>query len=127
MSNNSLPFLSEELNPRNNKNPQNAVPKIYNRMKEYLVSGDFTTKTLKLTVVRQYLHCLLQMLKASHKRNTMELMQLKTILNSKIINDMEYTLQSRMCKFLVFLNGLCETNNELNTLVCNWDDGVIYF
>ena len=127
MSNNSLPFLSEDLNPRNNKNAANVVPRIFARMKAYLTCEDVKVKELKCVVVKQYLHYLLLMLKANHKRNGTELMQLKTILNSKIINDMEYTLPVRMCKFLVFLNGMCDTNNDLNNLVCNWDDNVIYF
>jgi hypothetical protein len=126
MSNNSLPSLSDELVSRNNKNANNVVPRIYARMKEYLAC-DGQIKLLKLVVVRQYMHCMLLMLKANHGRNATELMQLKTILNSKIINDMEYPLQSRMCKFLVFLNMVCDENSDINKLVGNWDDNVLYF
>jgi hypothetical protein len=138
MSNNSLPDIANELDSAKIKNPKSVVPSIYVRLKEYLAADishqqlyDNQEKIhkLKYTVVRQYLQNLLLTLRSSavnNKRNT-ELMQLKTILNSQILNGMEYALPIRFGKFLVFLNQICENDSKVNSIVDEWDHNVVYF
>lgn len=126
MSNNSLPNIANEIDPADKK--ETIVLAIYKRAKEYVGSNDICDKnhTLKYTVIRIYLRSLLTILKNANI-NPNHIMQLKTILNSKILNDMEYPLHIRVWKFLVYLNELCKTDEVANLLISEWDSHVFYF
>lgn len=138
MSTNSIPDISNELDIAKIRNPKSIVPSIYLRLKDYINSNaadrnnyDNQEKlhSLKYTVVRLYAHNLLNTLKNSNfsnKYNT-TFMQLKTILNSKIINNIEYPLSIRIGKFFVLLNQICEIEIEIDKTVREWDSNVIYF
>jgi hypothetical protein len=130
MSNNSIPNIAASFSLLTINNNDNIVPHIYNRCMEYIkADDDVKLQQLKYVVVRQYLDCLLVMLgkNSTDKKSNKAVMQLTTIINSNIINNMEYTLPERVNKFLIFLGDICDRNPEINALVTEWDSNTHYF
>lgn len=125
MSNNSLPDLPNEFSIHKIKNPCSVVPRIYTRFIEYIKEEDSKIRQLKYTVVRQYLHNLLITIKNNKQSSSTN--QLKTILNSPVLNGIEYSLHNRMLKFIIYLNMICEKDVNMNNIVQEWDNNVVYF
>lgn len=122
----SIPNLANEIDTASTQ--KTIVVDIYKRIKLYLGDTPPSDKfyDLKYTVIRQYLHNLLLTLKNAGIEPKF-IMQLKTILNSRIINDMEYSLKIRIGKFLVHLNNFCVINMNATALISEYDANVLYF
>ncbi len=99
---------------------------IYNRATQFIKNAK-TNESIDVrhVVIREYLLNMLTFLKPQIDNKTF--MQLKFVLNSRIVFGMEYLLPQRISKFFLLLDKLCQLDRKLNELVLEWDRDVIYF
>ncbi len=112
----------------------NPIINLKKRLSSYLnadvgVDVDNKVKKLKYTVIRLYFGNLVKTLKnADHTLSQDdEIMYLKKIVHSKIINEISYEFPERIIIILNFLNDLCNRDSDLRDKIAEWDKMTIYF
>ena len=154
MANNSLPNIPNFIDLNNIRiNSKSIAPHLQKKINTYLLPEtknaeyfqgtstglsrcsigitpitDDKLKKLKYTVIRLYATQMLNILKTSglNKSQTYKIMQLKTILNSVILNEIEYEFSIRIGKFITFLHDICENDEHINNIVIDYDNVNMY-
>lgn len=112
----------------------NPIINLKKRLAQYLnapVGNDVDNKIkkLKYTVIRLYFSNLVKTLKNYNCTSSQddEIMYLKKIVHSKIINEISYEFPDRIAIILNFLNDLCNRDSDLRDKIAEWDRLSVYF